>query len=146
MAAVVAVTPVLLVLGAGSNVGAALGRLFSKHGFKVALASRRTTEGPVPDGIFHVQVDLSQPETVSQAFEKVTSALGPPHVVVYNGMLSCRGSLIAPTYSSYLPASQTDLLPLQRRPIHPPLPPPRSNWPTHSPPSYATRPSTSQAL
>lgn len=84
-------TPVLLVLGAGPNVGAALGRLFGKHGYKVALASRRVTDGPASDGTLHVQVDLSQPETVSQAFEKVTSALGPPHVVIYNGTLPARG-------------------------------------------------------
>jgi NAD(P)-dependent dehydrogenase (short-subunit alcohol dehydrogenase family) len=77
--------PVIFILGAGSNVGAAVSKLFAQNGYKIALASRRLTDGPGSDGSYNVQVDLAHPETVSKAFEKVTSALGPPGVVVYNG-------------------------------------------------------------
>lgn len=78
----------ILILGAGPNIGAAVGRIFGQNGYKVALAARRVTDGSSPDGSLNVQVDLSQPESVSKAFEKVTSALGPPGVVVYNGTLA----------------------------------------------------------
>ncbi|ETN43379.1 uncharacterized protein HMPREF1541_02538 [Cyphellophora europaea CBS 101466] len=77
-------SPVVLILGAGPNIGAAVGRLFKSNGYKVALASRRVTDGADSDGVLNVQVDLSQPSTVTRAFEKVISALGPPGVVVYN--------------------------------------------------------------
>lgn len=80
-----AAAPVIFILGAGSNVGAAVSKLFSQNGYKVALASRRLKDGPGADGAFNVQVDLAQPESVTKAFEKVTSELGAPGVVVYNG-------------------------------------------------------------
>jgi NAD(P)-dependent dehydrogenase (short-subunit alcohol dehydrogenase family) len=79
--------PVIFILGAGSNVGAAVSKLFSQKGYKVALASRRLTDGPGSDGAYNVQVDLAKPESVTEAFEKVAKEVGAPGVVVYNGML-----------------------------------------------------------
>ena len=65
--------PVILILGAGSNVGAAVAKLFSDKGYKVALASRRSTTGSNSDGAFNVHVDLAKPVTVPEAFATVTS-------------------------------------------------------------------------
>jgi NAD(P)-dependent dehydrogenase (short-subunit alcohol dehydrogenase family) len=77
--------PVAFILGAGPNIGAAVGKFFRQKGYQVALASRRLANGKGSDGTFNVQLDLSEPQSVPKAFQEVTSALGAPAVVVYNG-------------------------------------------------------------
>ena len=77
--------PVLLILGAGPNIGLHVSKAFAAKGYKVALASRKA---PTVDGdhAIHVPVDLSKPETVAGVFETVKEKLGAsPSVVVYNG-------------------------------------------------------------
>lgn len=75
---------VLLLLGSGANVGAHVVRKFAANGFKVASASRTAQ---VQDRVdLHVQCDLSDPDSVIEVFNEVTRTLGPPSVVVYNGM------------------------------------------------------------
>ncbi|KAK5128085.1 hypothetical protein LTR85_005202 [Meristemomyces frigidus] len=75
---------VLLVLGAGGNVGASVAALFSQHGYKVALVARRQRDIASDDGYMHIQADLAQEEAVESAFDKVSASFGPPSVVVYN--------------------------------------------------------------
>jgi NAD(P)-dependent dehydrogenase (short-subunit alcohol dehydrogenase family) len=76
---------VLLVLGAGGNIGASVASLFAENGYKVAIAARRLKDGVNDAGQLQVQMDLSKPETVDATFDKVTAKLGPPNVIVYNG-------------------------------------------------------------
>lgn len=77
--------PILLILGAGPNIGAHVAKAFAAKGYKVATASRRT---PPESDYLHVPVDLSKPESVPGVFETVKAKLGAaPSVVVYNGML-----------------------------------------------------------
>ena len=79
--------PVLLVLGAGPNIGSHVAKAFAAKGYKVALASRKAQ--PVDDNQLHVPVDLSKPESVPGVFETVKAKLGnAPSVVVYNSTLS----------------------------------------------------------
>lgn len=85
-------SPVIFILGAGSNVGAAVSKLFQEKGYRVALASRRLTEGPAADGTFNVRVDLAKPETVPEAFSTVTKEVGAPAVVVYNGTVESQNA------------------------------------------------------
>lgn len=80
-----AVHPVLLVLGAGSNVGANVARIFAKNGYKVAISARRLQNHINADGYLHVHSDLTDPASVTSAFEKVSTTFGPPSVVIYNG-------------------------------------------------------------
>jgi len=81
-------SPIILILGAGPNVGHAVARAFAATGYRVALASR-TGKGKAEDGAadqLHIASDLSDPQAVVGVFEKVEASLGqPPSVVVYNG-------------------------------------------------------------
>lgn len=78
-------SPILFILGAGSNVGASVARAFAAKGYRVALASRKTPDTEIVEGQFHVVSDLSDPSNVADTFAKVRKALGTPNVVVYNG-------------------------------------------------------------
>lgn len=82
-------SPIALVLGAGANIGQAVGRKFAANGYKVALASRTSpdaTSQDAKDGLFYFRVDLTVPTTVKTLFEQVQASLGVPNVVVYNGL------------------------------------------------------------
>lgn len=78
-------SPVLLILGAGSNVGQHVSRAFRAKGYKVALTSRSLKEEESTADQIHISSDLSDPNSVSKVFDKVKASLGPPSVVVYNG-------------------------------------------------------------
>lgn len=78
---------ILLVLGAGGNVGASLAGLFAQKGYKIALAARRLQDAVNEDGTLHIHADLGNAESVESAFDKVASHFGPPNVVVYNGIV-----------------------------------------------------------
>jgi NAD(P)-dependent dehydrogenase (short-subunit alcohol dehydrogenase family) len=76
---------VLLLLGAGANIGASVARTFAANGYKVALASRTSRNHDAAN--LHVQADLSDPSSLVSVFQKVERELGTPSVVVYNGEL-----------------------------------------------------------
>ena len=76
---------ILLVLGAGGNVGASVASLFAQNGYKIALAARSLQDTVNEDGHLHIQADLANADSVESAFDKVTAKFGPPNVVVYNG-------------------------------------------------------------
>jgi len=76
---------VILVLGAGPNVGKAVAKKFAQAGYAVALAARRAESGKTPEGYRSIKADLSSPSLVPSIFETVKSEFGrPPNVVVYN--------------------------------------------------------------
>lgn len=77
-------SPVILILGAGPNIGQHVAQAFAAKGYKVALASRTAKEESTEDGI-NISSDLSDPESVVNLFSKVKESLGLPSVVVYNG-------------------------------------------------------------
>ncbi|KAI8243061.1 hypothetical protein K4K57_010330 [Colletotrichum sp. SAR 10_99] len=81
--------PVLLILGAGSRVGASIAKHFSSAGYAIALVSRSAPSPPAVDpstSFLRVRADLSVPAQVSAAFAVVRSHFGgaAPRVVVYN--------------------------------------------------------------
>ncbi|RDW59920.1 hypothetical protein BP6252_13007 [Coleophoma cylindrospora] len=78
------VSPVILILGAGPNVGQHVARAFAAKGYKVALASRRLREEDSTANEVHISSDLSDPSSIATAFSKVKALLGLPSVVVYN--------------------------------------------------------------
>jgi NAD(P)-dependent dehydrogenase (short-subunit alcohol dehydrogenase family) len=77
---------IVLILGAGGNVGSHVAKKFASGGYKVAVASRR---GASADPAYlPIKADLSSPETIKDIFEDVKKGFGAvPNVVVYNGML-----------------------------------------------------------
>lgn len=78
-------SPVVLILGAGANIGQAVGKAFASRGYKVAFASRRANEQDKSADRVHIAADFSHPESVGEVFSKVKASLGLPCVVVYNG-------------------------------------------------------------
>jgi NAD(P)-dependent dehydrogenase (short-subunit alcohol dehydrogenase family) len=78
-------SPVILILGAGPNIGQAVARIFASKGYKVALAARSLREADSTDNQLNIASDFANPDDVVNAFIRVKKVLGIPSVVVYNG-------------------------------------------------------------
>jgi len=81
-----ATSPVVLILGAGSNIGRHVAQAFAAKGYRIALAARRLKEEDNTPNELNIPSDLSDPNSVVNVFSKVRASLGVPSVVVYNGM------------------------------------------------------------
>lgn len=80
-----AAIPVVLILGAGPRVGAAVANKFASIGYKVAIASRTGSGTTNDSGFLSLQADFSKPETVPPLFEAIKTEFNTaPSVVVYN--------------------------------------------------------------
>ncbi|KAK5049307.1 hypothetical protein LTR84_004236 [Exophiala bonariae] len=79
-----AVHPVVLILGAGPNIGQAIAHTFASQGYKVALAARSLKEIDSTEDQLNIQSDFSKTDDVVNTFAKVKHILGIPSVVVYN--------------------------------------------------------------
>ncbi|CAH0040455.1 unnamed protein product [Clonostachys rhizophaga] len=77
-------SPVVLILGAGSNIGQAVARTFASKGYKVALAARSLKEADSTDNQLNIPSDFSNTDDVVNAFTKVKKVFGVPSVVIYN--------------------------------------------------------------
>jgi NAD(P)-dependent dehydrogenase (short-subunit alcohol dehydrogenase family) len=64
-------SPVVLILGAGPNIGQALVRTFASKGYKVALAARSLKEADSTDNQLNISSDFSKTDDVVNAFTKV---------------------------------------------------------------------------
>lgn len=76
---------VVLVLGAGPNIGQSVSDVFTTHGWRVASASRSRHDRLVDDTHLDLHVDLSIPESISAVFAKVEAHWSAPSAVIYNG-------------------------------------------------------------
>ncbi|KAH7131453.1 putative short-chain dehydrogenase [Dactylonectria estremocensis] len=80
-----AAAPIVLILGAGPNIGQAVARAFIAKGYKAVLVSRKQNEGDSSSDQLNIAADLSNPDAVVSAFSKVKTVLGDhPSVVVHN--------------------------------------------------------------
>ncbi|KAF4950701.1 hypothetical protein FSARC_13105 [Fusarium sarcochroum] len=77
-------SPIVLIIGAGSNIGQSVARKFASKGYKVALAARSVNETESTDDQLNIKSDFSKTDDVVNAFAKVKKVLGIPSVVVYN--------------------------------------------------------------
>jgi NAD(P)-dependent dehydrogenase (short-subunit alcohol dehydrogenase family) len=76
--------PLVLILGAGPNIGAAVAEQFALQGYKIVLTSRNEHEGT--NSLYsYIQGDLAKPQSVIDIFTRVRELHGEPSVVVYNG-------------------------------------------------------------
>ena len=87
-----------MIVGAGSGLSAALARLFSYEGMRVALAAR--TPGKLAaltaeTGAVAFACDTSIPDQVDRLFTNLDQQLGAPSLVVYNAGLRVRGPIEA---------------------------------------------------
>lgn len=78
-------SPVVLILGAGPNIGQAVARTFASKGYKVALAARSLYETDSTDNQLNITSDFANSDDVVNAFKRVSKVFGIPSVVVYNG-------------------------------------------------------------
>ena len=77
--------PVVLILGAGPRVGAAVAEKYASIGYKVALASRSGSGTKDASGFLSLRADFARPETVPPLFDAVRAEFrAAPSVVVYN--------------------------------------------------------------
>lgn len=88
-----AASPVILILGAGANVGAHVARAFAAKGYRVALTLSTSRDQETGTGDLYLQGDLADPGSVSEIFARVKDLLGPPSVVVHNGESARCGNL-----------------------------------------------------
>lgn len=78
-------TPVVLILGSGPRIGAAVAKQFASTGYSVAIVSRKATGGKTAEGYLSIQADLSNPSTIPGIFAVVQKEYqAAPSVVVYN--------------------------------------------------------------
>jgi NAD(P)-dependent dehydrogenase (short-subunit alcohol dehydrogenase family) len=79
------ISPIILILGAGPNIGQAVARTFALGGYKVALAARSVNEAESTDNQLNITTNFANSNDVVHAFERVNEVFGIPSVVVYNG-------------------------------------------------------------
>lgn len=78
-------SPVVLILGAGPNIGQHAADEFAAKGYKTALVSRSLTQNEKKDNQINIVGDLANPDSVPGIFSEVERTLGSPSVVIYNG-------------------------------------------------------------
>lgn len=86
-----------LIVGAGQGLSAALARLFSREGMKIALASRNPDKLAAlcaETGACAFSCDAVKAGQVRQLFADVDKAIGEPDVVVYNASGRVRGPFV----------------------------------------------------
>ena len=71
----------VLVTGGNRGIGLAIAQRFAKQGDRVAVTHRGSD---VPEGLFGVRCDITDPEQVDGAFKAVEAELGPVEVLVAN--------------------------------------------------------------
>lgn len=76
---------VVLIFGAGSNIGQHVAQAFASKGYKVARVARKLKESENTADQVYISGDLSDPNTLVSVFAKVKALLGVPSVVIYNG-------------------------------------------------------------
>ncbi|CRG92701.1 hypothetical protein PISL3812_09767 [Talaromyces islandicus] len=76
-------SPIVLIFGAGANIGVNVAKEFVASGYKAVLISRKAPAEP-NSRFSYLQGDLLEPKSVNEIFSKVRSEFGEPSVVVYN--------------------------------------------------------------
>jgi NAD(P)-dependent dehydrogenase (short-subunit alcohol dehydrogenase family) len=80
-----ATNPVVLILGAGPRIGAAVAEKFASNGYQVAVASRSGSGTKTAKGFLSLKADFTKPDSIPALFDAVkTEFHTSPSVVVYN--------------------------------------------------------------
>jgi NAD(P)-dependent dehydrogenase (short-subunit alcohol dehydrogenase family) len=86
-----------LIVGVGAGLSAALARLLSKNGYRVALAARNVDKLKALAAETDAEIfsaDASDPRAVVDLFAMVTKAIGSPELVIYNASYRTRGPFV----------------------------------------------------
>ena len=87
---------VALIVGVGKGLSASLARLFTREGMQVALAARDLgkLQSLVDETKASTYVcDAGEPNDVAKLFDRVTSEMGVPSLVVFNAGMRVRGPI-----------------------------------------------------
>jgi NAD(P)-dependent dehydrogenase (short-subunit alcohol dehydrogenase family) len=83
---------VAAIMGVGTGLGAAIAHRFAKEGFTVAMMARnkdklaqiQTEIDRSGSKAVSISADVTDPESVKAAFDRVNSELNPPEIIIYN--------------------------------------------------------------
>lgn len=102
-------SPLTVLVGAGEGLGQALATRFAQGGHRLVLLSR-TPEGrelamqqaqAVGVEVVGINCDVSQEESVAQAFAQIREEVGDPTVLLYNAGVLVQGSVLSLTPETF---------------------------------------------
>lgn len=97
----------VLVTGGNRGIGLAIGRRLAEDGHKVAVTHRGTD---VPDGLFGVECDVTDTESVDRAFGEVERQHGPVEILVANAGITDDTLLMMMNDERFLRVLDTNLV------------------------------------
>ncbi|PVH85805.1 NAD(P)-binding protein, partial [Cadophora sp. DSE1049] len=83
---------IILVLGAGPNVGIHITKYFSEKAYKTAAVARNPSEEVIKAADLVIKADFSDASNIKPIFDEVKEKLGIPNVVVYNAYANPMGA------------------------------------------------------
>lgn len=96
----------MLVVGASRGIGVAIAQAFADAGDQVAATHRGSGVGV--EKVFGVQMDVTDPASIEQAFDQVTEAHGAPEIVVYNAGITRDTLLLRMSEDDYRAVIETN--------------------------------------
>jgi NAD(P)-dependent dehydrogenase (short-subunit alcohol dehydrogenase family) len=79
--------PLVLVLGSGPRVGAAVVQAFLEKGYNVAVAARQGNNTKDDQGVLSLKADFNDPNSIPDLFKTVESEFNTfPSVIIYNAV------------------------------------------------------------
>ncbi|MGH3663067.1 MAG: beta-ketoacyl-ACP reductase [Micromonosporaceae bacterium] len=96
----------ILVTGGNRGIGLAIATEFAKQGDRVAVTHRGSE---VPEGLFGVRCDITDPEQVEAAFTAVEQELGPVEVLVANAGITDDTLLLRMSEEQFSSVLETNL-------------------------------------
>ncbi|MEI7944414.1 MAG: beta-ketoacyl-ACP reductase [Actinomycetes bacterium] len=96
----------ILVTGGNRGIGLAIARAFQAQGDQVAITYR---SGEVPEGLFGVQADVTDTESIERAFAEAESAHGPVEVLVANAGITRDGLVLRMSDDDFTDVVNTNL-------------------------------------
>ena len=87
---------ILLLLGAGQNIGLSTVGLYKGQGYKIVCVARTTKPSIEAQSDLCLKADFTNPESLKDVFDQVERKVGIPNVVIYNRELQS-GSLAKTT-------------------------------------------------
>src|SRR4029078_10896991 len=92
--------------GAHRALALAVARALAADGDRVAVTHR---SGPAPEGLFGVECDVTDPESVERAFKQVETEQGPVQVLVANAGITRDGMSVTMSDTQFDEVLQTNL-------------------------------------
>jgi 3-oxoacyl-[acyl-carrier protein] reductase len=96
----------VLVTGGNRGIGLAIALAFQAQGDQVAITYR---SGALPEGLFGVQADVTDTESVERAFAEAEAAHGPVEILVANAGITRDGLILRMSDEDFIDVANTNL-------------------------------------